>query len=897
MSLLRNITTGLRSLFRKEQVDRELDEELRNYQEMAAEEKMKRGMSRHEALRAVRLERGSLEGAKEVVRAGGWESFVETCLQDLRYSLRRLRKEPRFVLTVVFALAVGIGAATVIFSVIYNGLLRPFPYKDANRLTTFYIHHLDDANLQAGRGDRGGFTSAELLTFQEQSRAFIAIIGFMSKEMSFSNGQGTLQVKAAFVTPNTFQFLGVDPLLGRSVLAEDAKTGQPPVFAMNYRLWRDHFNSDPSIVGTSFAVGGASRTLVAVMPPRFQINPEGSDIWIPTNPDPSDSGTSMNAAEPMHLWWPLGRLKTGLNPQAVSADLNLIGRRLAKSFPNLYPPQFNIVARPFVDVVIGNFKSTLYALAAAVGMLLLITCTNVANLLLARSTTREKEIAIRASIGASRGRLIWQLLLETLVLAVTGALVSCLFACGGLKGLLTVLPEGVLPAEAAMSLNSGVLLFASGITLFVALLCGLLPAIYGVRGDLRSRLASSGQGPGGYIGGVRLRGGLVIAEVALSVVLLIAAGLMTRTLFVLTHINLGFDPSHILVTQVSFRGGVSRTANEKKLFLEQVLQRVTSSPGVIAAAATGSLPPYGGPGSDIDVAGSSNRQQSRVGLDLCSDGLFRTLGIHLLRGRLLLQDDIGSARRVVVIDEVLARSFFGRENPVGQKIKFKVFDLIPDAPHNTYFEIVGVVNSVKNRGLRDSPAPQAYLPYTTFGTPDGNILVRTSVAPLLMAKVVHEAILSVDRSVSLAETSSLETYLERFDYATPVFGVATFGAFAGIGLLLASVGIFGLMAYTVSVQTHEIGVRLSLGAQQSRIVKMILARGIRLIGVGILLGLLASRYLTHFIASQIWGVPSTDLFTFVAVLAVVMVVGLSACLVPAYRASRVDPLVALRKLS
>ena len=903
---LYTIPLRLRSLFCWAQADQELDDELRDHLERKTEEYLAKGMAPEEARRRARLELGGIEQTKEKCRSARGVNLVENFVQDLRYAFRTLRKAPRFALTAVLTLAVGIGATTVVFSVIYDGLLRPFPYKDASRLSTFSIHDLRDANSQeAGRGDRGGFTSAELLAFQEQSRAFEDIMGFMSKEMPLSNGRATMQVRAAFVTPNTFQFLGVNPLLGRTIVPEDAKSDQSPVFAMNYRLWQQHFNADPKIVGTSFGIDGVSRILVAIMPPRFQLSPEGSsDIWIPTTPSPGDSGISMNAAEPMRLWWPLGRIRPGLNPRAESADLNLIAHRLAKSFPNLspgtrqwrpaYPLQFTMVTRPYTDVVVGNFKDTLYTLGAAVAMLLLITCTNVVNLLLARGTTREKEVAIRASIGASRGRLVRQLLLESLVLAAAGALASCLFAYWGLKGLLLVLPSGVLPAEAAMSLNSAVLLFALGVAVFTALLCGFVAAIRGLRGDLRSRLAGSGKGASGDVRGGKLRAGLVITEVALSILLLVGAGLMTRTLFALTHVNIGFNPSHILVTHVSFPGDVSRTANEKRRFFEEVLQRVTTSPGVIAASTTASLPPYGGPGSDVELAGGSNSDQSRVLLDLCSGGLFHTLGIHLLRGRLLSEAEIASAQRLAVVDETFARSFFGNRDPVGQKIRFKVFDMIPDAPHNTYFEILGVVSSVKNRGLRDSSAPQAYLPYTTFGTSYENILVRTSGDPLLVAKTVHEAIQSADRSVSLTDTSSLETYLQRFDYASPEFGVATFGAFAGIGLLLATVGIFGLMAYTVSIQTHEIGVRLALGAQQSNIVRMFLAKGIQLNTAGILIGLFASYYLMRFIAGQIWGVSSTDLLTFVAVLIIVAFVGLLACLVPAYRAARVDPMVALR---
>jgi predicted permease len=872
-----------------------LDKELCFHLERQIADYLAAGMSAEEARRRAQLEFGGLERVKEDVRDTRWETHLDNLFRDLRYAFRTLRRDRRFALVAIFAIALGIGSSSVVFSVIYNGLLRPFPYRDAHRLMTFYVHDIQDANRQeAGRGDRGGFTSAEFLNLQEQSQAFEDIIGFMNRDVSCANGQATLQLHAALVTPNTFQFLGVDPLLGHSIIPEDAKPAAPPVFAMNYRLWQKRFNADPKIVGTSFLVGGVPRTLVAIMPPRFQIDPEGSDIWMPSTPSPSDSGTSKNAAEPMHLWWPLGRLKPGLNPQAVSSDLNLIAQRLARAFPDLYPPQFTMVTRPFVDVVVGSFKSTLYALAGAVAMLLLITCTNVANLLLARATTRKKEVAIRASIGASRGRLVRQLLLESFMLAAAGTLVGCLFAYWGLKGFLTVLPGGTLPKEAAITLNPAVLLFALCVTLFTALLCGLVSAIHSLRGELHSRLVGSGKGPGGDIGKGSLCSGLVIAEVALSIVLLIGAGLMMRTLYALTHVNIGFNPSNVVVTELTFPNGISRTANEKRLFFQQALRRVTSNPGVISATTTASLPPYGGPGSDVEVPGRSHSEQSRALMDLCSEGFFRTLGIRLLRGRLLSEDDMASAQRVAVVDETLARSFFDEDDPVGQKIKFKVLDLIPDAPHDTYFEIVGVVSSIRNRGLRDSPMPQAYLPYTTFGTPGGNILVRTAEDPLLAAKVVHEAIRSVGRDVSLTDTSSLETYLQRFDYASPQFGLVTLGSFAGIGLLLVTVGIFGVMAYTVSLRAHEIGIRMALGARQGSILKMILAKGVRLVAAGIIIGLFASYGLTRFLASQVWGISTTDPWTFAGVAMLAVCVGLAACLLPAHRAARVDPLVALR---
>jgi putative ABC transport system permease protein len=885
----------IRHLFQKPRAEQDLDQELRFHLDRQIADYIAAGISPEEAHRRAKLEFGGLERVKDEVRDTHWETHLDNLARDLRYALRTLRKDRRVTLIAIFAIALGTGATAILFSAIYNGLLRPFPYREANRLATFYIHDVQNSNMQAaGRGDRGGFTSTELLNLRAQTKSFEDMIGFMNDEMSFTNAQGTFQLHAAFVTPNTFQFLGVEPLIGRSIIPDDAEPAAPSVFAMNYRLWQKRFNADPKIVGTSFVVGDAPRTLVAIMPPRFQVDPEGSDIWIPSKPNPSDSSISMSAAEPMHLWWLLGRLKPGLNLQAGSSDLNIIARRLAIAFPSLYPPQFTMVTRPFVDTVVGNFRGTLYTLAAAAAMLLFVTCTNVASLLLARATTREKEIAIRASIGASRGRLIQHLLLESFVLAAGGAALGCLFAYWGLKGFLTVLPTGTLPEEAAIVLNPAVLLFALTAAMLTALLCGLVSAIHALRGELQSRLAGSSKGAGGDIRGKKLRDALVIAEVAMAIVLLIGAGLMTRTLAALAHVDLGFNPSKVLVTELSFPNGAYRTAEEKKLFFQEVLRSVTSSPGIIAAATTVSLPPYGGPGSDVEIDGKTHSEPWSVLMDLCSDSFFRTLGLHLLHGRLLSESDIASSQRVVVVDESFAHTFFGGVDPVGQKIKFKVLDLIPDAPHDAYFEIVGVVSSARNRGLRDLPMPQAYLPYTMFGTPGGNILVRTAGDPLLIAKQVHDAIRSVNGNVSLTDTTSLETYLQRFDYAAPKFGLATLGTFAGIALLLAIVGIFGVMAYAVSVRTHEIGIRVALGAQRGEILKMILANGARLVAAGILIGLFASYALTRFLANQIWGVSTTDPWTFAAVAMLAVLAGLAACLLPARRATRVDPLVALR---
>ena len=888
------------SLFHRSGAETEIDEELRSHILERTDDLGRAGLPRAEAERQARIEFGGVERFKEEVRETRWENHLQNLFRDFRYAIRSLHKEYRFTITTIFAVALGVGSTTVIFSVVYNGLLHPFPYNGESQLTIFSIHDLGGNDVQEfGRGDRG-FTSAEVLDLQEQSRAFEDIMALRNEEVSFAQGRTTLKITAALVTPNAFQFLGVRPLLGRNVTPEDAKPNAPPVFAMNYGLWQEQFNGDPKTLGKSFVIGGVPRTLVAIMPRRFQIGPESSegfdipDVWIPTTPSPSESNMSRNAAEPSHFWWLLGRRKRGVSLEEASADLDIIGQRLAKTFPGTYPPKFTMATQPLVGVTVGNFKSLLYALAGAVAMLLLITCANVANLLLARGTTREKEIAIRASIGASRGRLLAQLLVESLVLGLVGGSAGCLLASWGLAGFLKVLPAGSLPEEAAITLNSAALMFALGTTLFTVLVCGLASTYGSLRGELYAHLVGNGGGARESLQGGKLRAALVVAEVALSIVLLTGAGLMVRSLFAITHVDLGFNPSNVLVAELSFSDDAHRTVSQKKIFFDQVLERVAASPGVFAATTAASLPPYSGPWSDVVVAGYPRTDSSRVLFDLCSDGFFKTIGLHLLRGRLLSERDIDSAQRVAVVNETAARILFGGVDAIGRRIGFKVFDMIPGAPHNAYFEIVGVVDDISNQGLRNSPMAEAYLPYTMFVTADGNLLIRTTADPLLMAKQVRNLVRSVDPTVSLTDISSLKSYLHRYDYATPEFGASLSGALAGIALILVVIGVFSVMAYTVSLQTQEIGVRMALGAQQGDVLRMILKKGFVLLAAGICIGVFASYGVTRFLASQIWGVSATDPWTFGAVVALVIGAGLAACYLPARRATEVDPLVALR---
>ena len=731
----------------------------------------------------------------------------------------------------------------------------------------------------------------ELVAFREQNHVFEDVVGMSCQDMLRSrDGEGVEQWRACTVTGNTFVFYGVKPLLGRWLTEDDAKPGAPPVIAMDSRRWQSEFNSDPNILGKVFVLESKAYTLVAVMPPRYTLG-EG-DVWIPVALTHSELHDAQGF--PVYLLT-RGRLKRGVSPQAASADLDVIAQQLSKVYTTGYPKQFNVTLLGLIDSSIGGMRGMLYALLAAVGMLLLIGCSNVANLLLVRATAREREMALRATLGATSGRLVAQLIVESLILSVMACAVGIVSAYFALKVVVALLPIGAgVPTNAAFGLDGKALWFAAAIAVVATLLCGLAPAIHAVRGELGSRLMGSGKGAtGGHRHG-RLRAGLVVAEVALSVLLLTGTGLMVRTLLAIQHVDLGFNPNNLLWARVSMPPGRYDTAAGKTDFYEQVLSRIAASPGVVAVSETTSLPPFGGSGTEITIPGKTHSEAWQSVVDLVSASYFRTLGLPVLRGRMLSDADVESARRVAVINQMLARKYFGNEDPIGQTIKFNGFDQRPDMPHDAYFEIIGVVGDMRNQGLRDSPMPGAFVPYTITGAFYRALLVRTTGNPLAMLDTVRREVWAVDSDVALGQSYSIEGYLHRYFYSGPEFGLAVFGAFAAIGLALVIIGVFSVMEYTVSLQTHEIGVRMALGAQTGDILRMILRKGAVLIAMGVAAGVATSYALARLMASLIWGVSATDPATFGAVIVIIALVGLAACSLPATFATRVDPNTALR---
>jgi putative ABC transport system permease protein len=878
----------IKQLFSRRRLYDDLSEEIQEHLEEKIEELVASGMPRKEAAAAARREFGNVTLIEEDSRAVWQWPSIENLLMDVRYALRNLRKDYRFAFIAICALALGIGASTVVFSVVYSVFFRAVPYREFNRSV---VLHMDNLGSAGGWKVRSYFFPEEMRAFREQNDVFEDVICYGRMRPTYDDGKSIRFFSwGAVVSTNTFAFLGIPPLLGRAISQEDGRPGAPPVFVMNYRLWQREFGGDPKILGTIFILNGKPTTLVGIMP--LQFNAFNVNFWLPVTPN---YGQLQMA----------GRLKPGVSVAAAAAKLDSIAHRLHKPNPHgIFPEdKFAIVPQTLLDSLIGDFRKTLYALLGAVFLLLLIACSNVANLMLSRATAREREIAVRATLGASRGRLIRQLLVESFVLAVAANGAGCALAYFGLKVVVALIPAGTLPDETVIGMNAPVLLVALGVAILTAILCGLAPALHVVRGDLHSRLTSHGKGvPGGLRHG-SLRGGLVISEVALSIVLLIGAGLLMRSFLALTRVDLGFDPRNVLYFELNlppaYNTDLAGSLQRKNALTRQLLDRLRALPGVTSVAEMAEAPPLKYQFSDIIIPGKPHSSPWETRFEMCSDGYFQTLGLPLLRGRFFSEDDVSAARDVMIVNEAFSRQYFPNEDPLGRKVKLDVFDkpyFAAAAPHDTYFEIVGIVRNYKTRGY-DNPSwqsfPQAFVPYSVAGFNWRLFMARTSVDPNLFLRNMGQEVRALDPGVQISTSGTLEGSLQEF-YRGPRFQLATLSAFAGIGLVLVVIGIFSVMAYAVSLRTNEIGVRVAVGAQQSDILRLVLLNGFRLVASGTLAGLLASYVLTRFLVSQIPGVSATDPWTFSAVVTIAVSVGLAACFLPARRAAAVDPLVALR---
>jgi putative ABC transport system permease protein len=902
----------LRRLFHKSRAEGELDKELRFHLDRQIADYVAAGCTPEEARRRAKLEFGGVERVKEEVRDTRWETHLDNLFRDFRYAIRNLRKDPRFALVAIFALALGIGAATIAFSAFYNLLFNAFAARDAGRLVVLSVQNAESLGLPELNLQPLGGSLSDLDVIRNQNQVFEEIVGYHRGIDLFSDGSDNHQLYVAYVTGKAFDFYGVPPLIGRGIIPEDTKADASPVFVMSYRTWVGEFHGDPNILGKGYLVDGKPRTLVGIMPSRFQAFGALQQAWIPITDTREVAGSS---GEPS-VDTMMARLKPGVTLDEASAEVDVIVKRLAKDNPQAFPKRFTARVQSAADFSMGawgmgtaggpeaehfDIKHMLYDLLAGVLLLLLIASSGVANLLLARASVREKEIAVRSALGATRWRLVRQLLVESSVLAIAAVVLGCAFAYVGMKGVTAVVPHkgASIGGEAVIGLDFTVLFFTLGVTVLTTVLCGLAPALHAVGRDLQPQLTGSGKGTSGGFRHGKFRAGLVIVEVALSIVLLTGAGLMIRSFYELTHIELGFNAKNLLFVATWSPLAGNSTPEKQGIIFKKVVERLKAMPGVTELAINNSLPGYN-PSKRYEAAVPGSTHSERAGFDKCSETLLQTLEMRMVSGRWLSKGDVDSAQHVAVINQTMATHFFGTENPLGRQILAKGFEDKSQPPRDAYFQVVGVLRDVKDFGPQVPVLPMAFIPYTIgdgglsyFG--GGILFLRTKGDPGLLMNAVRNEVWAVDRNQMFSpETGPYTEEFYRLTYSAHEFGLMTFTGVAGIALLLVVIGVFSVMAYTVSLETREIGIRMAIGAQQGEILRMVLQNGLVLIAAGIFIGLFASYALTRFLASQIWGVSATDPGTFVAVVLVILLVGSTACLLPARSAARVDPLVALR---
>ena len=901
MSLLRNIRSGLRSLFRREQVDRELDEELRAYQEMAAEEKIKDGMSRKAALRAVRLERGSVEVNREIVRSGGWESFVETCWQDLRFATRMLRKSPGFTAVAILTLALGIGANTAIFSVIENVMFRPLPFPGADRIVRVY-------STQNGVRTSGqsGPSAMDMRDFARGNRSFeyLAVYDTWRKNVNFGDRGGEPeQMGVGLVPQEYFQVLDIRPLMGRLFTENESYTGKHYIAAISAQLWRNRYASDPAILGKKIRINDEPYTIVAVMP---DVIPEWMDgkvqIWTPLEFADALGNMWTEAGRGQRDTSSLGRVKPGISLKQAQADLSTIAAALAATHP--VDLGIGVKLERLSDTRSQNLRPMLFLLMGAVSLILLIACVNLANLLLARNSVRERELAVRAALGAGRGRLVRQLLEETLLLSLLGGVVGLFLARAGVAALIRMRPAE-LPQFSSIILDGRVLLFTLLVSMLTTLFFGLGPAMTASRWNLADSLKLGARSGAAGSGAQRMRNLLVVVEMAMSLMLLVGAGLLIQSIVRLQQQQLGIrSPEHLLtghfyLPPVHYPDPAAITR-----FSDQFADKVRALPGILDASITTIWPPAYNWSQMFEIPGHPVTHIQDIPSARCgfTDAHFlQTMGIPLIRGRNFNVSDTPTSPPVVLVSQEFARRYSPHEDPIGTRIHIgppAFLNIPPGAAISDSSDatIIGIIGDFRNNGLASPPQPQIIAlysqhPLVIYGFRD--IVVRAAADPHAMVPEITRQLHSMDANLPFAQTRTIDEAVEQFT-GSQRFTTALLGLFAVAGLALAAVGIYGVVSFLVAQRQRELAVRIAVGASMASVLWLALRQGLQMAAIGAALGLVGAWAAQKMVSGMLFSISALDPLTFAAAAAFLLTVVFVACWAPAWRASRVDPLVALR---
>jgi len=889
MPLLVKAQSFLRNLFYSRRVNEDLDQEVHSHLEMLAEENIREGMPPREARRAARIELGGIEQVKEQVREERIGNWLRSVTSDCRYGLRQLRKNPGFTIVAVLTLALGIGATTAIFSVVYGVLLRPLPYRDSNRIMAVF------EVTSKGRPSR--LADPNFDDFRDQSRSFQAIAKYTDDVASVSGASQPTRTTIAAVSPEFLKVFGIQPILGRDFSASDAKKGAGRTVLVGFGYWRQHLGSQQDLSQAYLKIDGAVYSVIGVLPAGFQF-PTDVDLWLPADLD------GENASRTSHNYSAVAYLRNGVTVEQANHDISTIARRIhdTSSEQGDYLLKDGMVV-PLQDSITGKARPALLVLLGAVGFLLLVACANVANLLLAQASARERELAIRSALGAARGRLIRQFLTEAFLLSLFGGGLGVLGAFWGVAGLVALAPEN-LPQLDSVSISIPVLAFALLLSTAVAAGLGAFTAARATSGDLRESLMEGGRGQAGSQGSQRVGRVIVAAQIAITLVLVVGAGLFARSLMKVLEVNPGFRVDKIVTMDVSLPWMEDPKAKAgQAIFYSNMIDRLQQIPSVRKVGATSGLPMDGGlpdgmfllmtqdeVPKTMDGFGALMQQKERIGnADFCvaTGGYFQVLGIPLIRGRIFDERDGANSPHVAVISQSLARDRWPNQDPIGHTIEFGNMD-----GDLRLLTIIGIVGDTHEYGLDAPTRPTVYV--NLFQRP------RAAITLTMLSDADTRSVTSAARGILQNLDPEIPAKFGTFSqiYSASLgsrrFNVILIGFFGIAALLLATAGVFGVMAYSVSRRTREIGVRVALGAGSGDVLRMILGQGMRTILIGVAIGIAGSLAVTRTVASLLFGVTPTDPLTFGGVTLLLVGAALLACYIPARRAMRVDPMVALR---
>jgi predicted permease len=888
----------LRGLMQSKRLDRELDEELNAHIAMRTRDNFASGMTEEDARRDARRRFGNSTLVKEDTRAMDIVGWLETVGQDLRYAARMLRRSPGFTLVAVATLALGIGANVATFSVVRAVLLQPLPFSHSEQLVRVY----DD--LRGSNSMDVGMSVPELWDLRDKSGIFQDISVVWPVDANLTGGDHPVRIEFLAGSPNYFTMLGVQAQLGRVFAQQDAQPGFTDGITISDGFWRRMFGADPGVIGKRIRLDGDLYTIIGVMPPSFRhpgkVLADEVEVFAAAGFNGSPFPTPPQRAA-RYLPEAMGRLKPGVSVTQAQARLNAFAAQLSREFPTDYPTAAGWALRlvPVQEDLVGKVRTELFVLFGAVAFVLLIACVNLANLLLARSAARQREIAIRLALGAGRGRLTMQLLTESILLAaISGG--AALLAVVWLKAWFLKLAPAGLPRLNEVSVGGGVLLFAFFISILTGVIFGLAPALQTARRDQAASLREGSRGSGSSKHQMKVSRVLVASEIALSLVLLIGAGLLLRSFLRLVDVKPGFDAHHVVTARMWLAHPNNpdddpyQHVEKRAAFLQEVLRRGKAIPGVeeIALGYGAGLPLEVSRNQfvlEIEGQAADTERLPISEFSSVSPEFFQVLKTPVIRGRTFTEADDSKGQPVVIINETLARRYWRGEDPVGKRVKFGQ----GQAFNRPWMAIVGVVGDIKSDGFDAASDSVLYTPSNQRPSYASVLYMRTAVDPAIVGEAIRREVQAVDPNIPVFDVRTMEDVVAKY-LAERRFALELLGVFAGVAMLLASIGIYGVMAYTFSQRTNEIGIRMAMGAQPRDILRIAVGEGAAVVAVGVVCGLIGSAILTRFLQSMLFDVKSTDPVTFATIAALLTVVTLLACLVPAHKATRVDPLIALR---